>query len=116
MLKIKANPTFLAKVLITVAGEAMPAAVDVIFRHKSAKALTDWWKDAAQKPVAAALSTVIVSIDGLHDEQGNAVAYSEAALIQFLDEYHAAGAELLDAYFRELTESRAKNFGKPSST
>jgi len=116
MLKIKANPTFLAKVMITVAGESTPAVVDVVFRHKSAKAMADWWKDAAKKPVAAALNEIIVSINGLHDEQGNAVAYSEAALIQFLDEYHAAGAELLDAYFQELTESRAKNFGKPSST
>ena len=116
MLKIKANPTFAAKVKITVPGEVTPAVLDVVFRHRGGKALADWWQGAAQKPVADALSEVIETVGGLHNEAGEAVAYTDAALIQVLDQYHAAGGELLDAYFRELTESRSKNSGRPSST
>jgi hypothetical protein len=115
MLKIKANPTFSAKVKITIPGESTPAVLDVVFKHRGGKALADWWQSSAQKPVVDALSDVIESIAGLHDEAGEAVAYTDAALIQLLDQYHAAGPELLDAYFRELTESRAKNSGRPSS-
>lgn len=109
MIKVNANPTFPCKVKITLPGSEAPGVLDVTYRHKGVKALSDWWKDASEKPTYQAVSGIVADISGLHDHAGSPVAYSEEILIQFLDEYHSAGGELLGAYFKELTEARAKN-------
>lgn len=109
MIKLNQNPTFKAKVKITLAGQDSPGVLDVTFKHKGVKALGDWWSGAASRPLSEALQEIISDLSGLHDEAGEPVAYSEAVLLQFIDQYHAAGGEILNAYFRELTEARAKN-------
>lgn len=109
MLKIKANPTFIVPVKITVADSDTPVVVDVTYRHKGVNALADWWQVAAGKPVRDALNDIVETIDGLHDENGQPQAYSDVTLIKLLDNHHAAGQELLTAYFKRLQESRVKN-------
>ncbi len=109
MIKINQNPTFKAKVKITMPGADAPGVLDVTYRHKGVKALSDWWAVAALKPLHEALGDIVESIQGLHNESGDPVAYGDAVLLQFLDQYHAAGAEILNAYFKELTEARVKN-------
>ncbi len=109
MIKLNPTPTFKAKVKITLPGADAPGVLDITYQHKGVKALADWWAEAAKQPLHEALGGIVRQIDGLHNEAGEPVAYSEAVLLQFLDQYHAAGAEILNAYFKELTEARAKN-------
>lgn len=109
MFNIDPNPTFKATVKITRPGEATPGVLDVTYRHRSVQALSDWWLVSRDKPIAAALGEVIETIDGLTDADGNAVAYSEAVLLKLVQQFHAAGRELLEAYFVEISGARAKN-------
>lgn len=55
------------------------------------------------------LAAVIADWDGVYDEEGNAVPFSKEMLRKLLDAYHNAGAELVRAYVRALTESRLGN-------
>lgn len=109
MFKIEANPTFRVTVKITRPGEATPGVMDVTYRHKTVQALADWWSVAKDKPVGIALAEIIQTIDGLTDAEGNAVAYNDAVLLKILQQFHTAGADLLQAYFAELAGAREKN-------
>lgn len=110
MLRIEPAPTFNGKVLITTPG-GEPGVLDITWRHMGVRALADWWDLVRDKPVVDALCEVIESVSGLHDKDGRPVPHSPEALRQLLDAYHAAGGELLAAYFEQLTAAREKNSG-----
>ena len=90
MFKLNPNPTFTAKVALTVAGSAASAVLDVEFKHKGRVALKAWLETIADRREADILSDVIVGWSGPVDDKGEPVAYSAAALDQLLDNYPPA--------------------------
>lgn len=108
MIRITPTPTFKARVRFTQAG-ADDAVVEIEFRHKAPTALADWWRGASEKPVAVALSEVVLGWSGVIDSDGNEVACNADSLAMFIAGHGPRGGELLGAYLRELTESRQKN-------
>lgn len=109
-LRIIPAPTFKAKVSFSVAGEADVAVIDWEFRHKSPEALKAWWEAYRERPTNDAIAAISVGwLNGVIDEAGNDVPYSEEALVQFLAAHGPRREELLRTYTRELTESRQKN-------
>lgn len=109
MFKIVPNPTFKARVSLTVPGEDALPVIDVEFRHKGRAAFAAWWESVTARTDAECLNEVIVGWSGVIDETGADVAYSLAALTQMLDRYPASAVELAGAYRKALMESRAKN-------
>ena len=127
MFKIVPNPTFEGVVQITIPGESTPATLRVTWRHMGRRALAVWLKKTkpavqpAAQPVDQPAEPATVQTDaewlaeamanwaGPVDESGAAVPLSLPALAALLDSAPASGSELLAAYLREMTESRAKN-------
>lgn len=128
MFKIVPNPTFTSKVALTVHGADQPADLTVTWRHKGRAALSAWLaKPAAAAAAAAApgaagntllagvpadaawLAEVMADWSGPVLADGEPAPFCDAALIALLDSYPAAGGELMAAYLRASTESRAKN-------
>lgn len=128
MFKIVPNPTFTSKVALTVPGTDQPADLAVTWRHKGRAALSAWLaKPAAAAAAAAApgaagntllagvpadaawLAEVMADWSGPVLADGEPAQFCDAALIALLDSYPAAGGELMAAYLRASTESRAKN-------
>jgi hypothetical protein len=108
MFNIIANPTFKANVSLTVAGQDQLEVIEVEFRHKTRSALAEWLDRSLTEKSEVVLGEVIAGWKGLQDEQGIA-AYSPEALKTLLENHLVAGRELVNAYIRGLTESRAKN-------
>lgn len=108
MLKLVPNPTFTAPVQITVPGGALET-LRVTFRHKSADGLAAWFTANVEKSAKEALLEVIESWSGVVDEKGEEVPFSDEALDRLLHGYKPAANELITAYVKALTESRAKN-------
>lgn len=127
MFKIVPDPTFRAPAALTVPGKDKPVQLVIEWRHRDRNGLQQWLDDLSpQKPPATAdgeppkllppklsdvdgLAAVIADWDGVCDEEGNAVPFSKEILGKVLDAYHNAGAELVRAYVRALTESRLGN-------
>lgn len=108
MIRLVPHPTFKARVRFTQPG-ADDALIDIEFRHKAPTVLADWIKDSGSRPVADALSEVIVGWSGVVDENGTEVPFSRDTLALFLASHATRSAELFSAYWKELTESRQKN-------
>ena len=103
MFKLQPNPTFKARVALTVPGEAEPAELVVNFRHLSRSGLKEFFSSLGDKTDAEALAEII---DGWEEID---TPYSAQSLAALLDNYPASGLELFDAYRRELMEARRKN-------
>lgn len=112
-IRIIPNPTFRARVQLTVPGEP-DAAIEFVFRHKSPKALTEWHQTFGDKTSAEALSEVVEKwAGGVIDENGDEVPYTPENFALFLAAHAPRAEELLETYLREVFESRRKNSGKP---
>lgn len=124
MLKINPNPSFSSPVQLTTPGSDQVATITVTWRHKGRAALATWLRrskvqpqvtahavpeDAGTQRDAAWLAEVMADWDGPQDNDGHPVVFGQAALASLLDAYPAASGELLGAYLRAMTESRAKN-------
>ncbi len=117
-MRIDPNPTFPAKVGLTVPGQAAPAELALVFRHKGKEALQAWMRggqpgqgEAAAPPRSDAdfLGEVVAGWSGVQDAAGADVPYTPEAFARLLEAYPAAAGEIYRAYLRELTESRLKN-------
>ena len=105
MFKLTANPTFKAKVEISIPGATKPGIIEVEFKHQSKeklKAFFDQMKDSEAADVEH-LAKIIVGWSGVDTD------YSEEALDAMLDQYPAAAHELFAAYSAELLVSKRKN-------
>lgn len=109
MIKLIPDPTFKARVPFSVPGSDTPAVIEIEFAHKSPPVLAAWWEAGKGQTVAQAMADVIKGWSGVVDESGAEVPYDADALARFLGNSATRSAELLRAYFRELTESRLKN-------
>ena len=103
MLTLDPNPTFDAQVKLTVPGASAPATVGITFKYQAKSQLDSWLADIVSKPDAEALADVVIGWSEI------AAPFTPENLGKLLDKYPASGRELLDAYFRNLVESRVKN-------
>ena len=104
MFKIQPNPTFTAKVGISVPGTAKPAEIEVEFKFLKRSAVKEFWDTlTGDRKDAEALAEVIVGWKGVDQP------YSPAALETLLDNYPAAARDLFNAFSNELMASRQKN-------
>ena len=103
MFKLQPNPTFKAKVGISVAGASRPAEIDVEFKYLSKEGIKDYFDNLQGKVDAEALAEIIVGWTGPDQ------AYSAEALALLLDNYPAAASDLFDCFRRELLEAKRKN-------
>jgi hypothetical protein len=108
-LRIVPNPSFRAKVSLSVPGADAPAVIEVEFRHKGRTEFAAWWESSGGRRDEEILGDVIAGWSDVVDEHGNAVAYTREALALLLDRFPASAIELRDAYARELFEAREKN-------
>jgi hypothetical protein len=105
MFKREPNPTFPATVQITVpGGTSLP--LKVTFKHQKATALQDFLDTATGRSDAVMLEAMIASVDASEKKEGESDA---DFLADVTENYPAARSDILRAYMRELSESRAKN-------
>jgi hypothetical protein len=110
MFKIVANPTFESAVQLSRPDADAPITVQVTWRHKGTRELSAWLDAAgAAGGDAEYLDQVIVSWGRVVDEDGKPVEYSRDALAVLLANFPSAGKELVQAYYRRLTDARGKN-------
>lgn len=103
MLKINPNPTFWAKVGISIAGQAQPEQIEVEFRYLNKEAVKTYFEGIAEKSDAEALAEIIANWRGVDE------AYSADALQRLLANYPPAAFDLFEAFRRELLEAKRKN-------
>ena len=103
MLKLTPEPKFAAPVLLTVPGQESPAEIHVTFKYLSRKDLVSFYEGLKDRTIAEALGDIV------QDWEGVDAKFTAKALETLLDNYPAAGSELLAAYQRQLFESRVKN-------
>lgn len=109
-LRIIPNPTFQARIPLTVAGQDEPALLEFELRHKSPEALKEWFATCGERDTATALAEVVVRwTGGVEDERGEPVPFSPANFRLFLGAHGSRAEDMLRGYIRELTESRQKN-------
>jgi hypothetical protein len=110
MFKIIASPTFTCAVNISVPGSDKPAQVQVTFKHKTARQLSAWLMSSMERvDDVSYLEEVLTDIKPLADADGKPLDYSRDALATLLDQFPASGPELVQAYRRQLADTRAKN-------
>lgn len=100
--KLKANPTFFAKVSIPQAG-GEPQVLEVEFRHMTAKQWEEWRTRLQTMSIQDAVAQAVVGWRGVD------VEFSPAALEQLMDEYIPAGPALLAAFGKELALGKQGN-------
>lgn len=111
MFHLDPAPTFTADAALSVPGQAEPARLTIHWKHLSRDKLTEWIDalSASKLSDVDGLAQVIAGWEGVVDQQGQEVPYSIDRLRALLCGYHIAGAELVRAYVRALTESRVGN-------
>lgn len=107
--RLNPNPTFKVPVPISVPGMEQPLHVVMTFRHKTQEQLADWMARAPGRSDPDVLREVLVDWEGVHDDDGAAVAYSYERLVVFLGNYPASKGEIFSTYLSELTKAKRKN-------
>lgn len=100
-IKLTADPTFTATVLIPVAG-ADPAPVKFTFKHQTKDASIKWLNELEGKTDTAVVLEIAKAWD-LDDE------FNAANIDRLLQNYGGSGKAIFDKYLAELSGARAKN-------
>ena len=108
MFKLKANPTFRAKVVIPIPGGGKQS-IDFEFRHKTRTELKRFTEGAQGQADGAALHPIVAGWSGVTDESDQPVEYSRDALERLLDLFPSAAQAITAAYFEELAAARLGN-------
>jgi len=104
MFKLQPNPTFTAKVGISVAGQDKPVEVEIEFKYLKRSEYQAFFSSLnGNKKDNEALAEIVVGWKGID------TAFSPESLGQLLENYPAAARDLFNAFNRELMESRQKN-------
>ncbi|MFA6203787.1 MAG: phage tail assembly chaperone [Gallionella sp.] len=109
MLKLNPNPTFSATVQISVPGSEKTIAVKMVFRHRTMKQITAWFKLQEKRESSEALAELIESWSGIFDDKSNEIEFSRESLTTLLENYQPATNEIIRAYMQELAQSKVKN-------
>lgn len=110
MFKIIAAPTFTCDVRLSRPDADEAVLISCTWRHKGTRELQQWLAggaDAADE--AAFLDQVLADWSRVVDADGRPVPYGREALAALLATFPSAGRELVQAYYRRLTDARAKN-------
>jgi hypothetical protein len=113
MFKLNPAPEFTAPALLSVYGQDQRQELQVRWRHKSHSALQAWLETGRSRQAHEFLAEVIADIGGLVDAEAQPVPYSAAVLSDLLNNFHSAGAELIEGYINALQEHRRKNSSRP---
>jgi hypothetical protein len=100
MFKLQPNPTFWAKVPLTVPGKSAPVMLDFEFHYLA----EDERKNLFENRTAQEVALEIVA-----DWKGIDEPFSQEALGKLYKNYARAVIDVLETYNRELLESRRKN-------
>ena len=103
MFKLQPNPTFKAKVGLSVAGAAKPVEIEVEFRYLKKSEVKAFFDNLDGKNDAEALTEILIGWSGIDQP------YTADALALLLDNYPASARDLFGAFSRELLEARTKN-------
>lgn len=103
MFKLNPNPTFNAKVQLSVPGQDKPVSVEIEYKHLSRPQIKKYFDGLEGKTDAEALSEIILGWKGIDAE------YDSDTLQALLDNYPTSGGELFEAFRKELMEARRKN-------
>lgn len=104
MFKLKADPTFKAKVAIPVPG-GEPKNVIFIFKHRTRSGLNDWIADPKVKEMGD-LDFLMEFVLGWEDVDAE---FSRDALHTMIENFGGASTRIRDAYLAELTAARMGN-------
>lgn len=99
-LKLKADPTFSAKVEVPIAGGF--AEVTVTFKHRTRTEFSDWLKDLHRKP---RIDAVMECTCGWDLEE----AFSLESVTELDAQYMGAANAIIEAYLKEISGAREKN-------
>jgi hypothetical protein len=105
MLKLKANPTFRAKVKITTPGETTPLAVEFEFKHFTRKAYAEWLTGEASKERTYTDAVLDVAVGWFEVD----AEFNRESVEEFLQNYHAAGLAIVETHAQALTGARLGN-------
>jgi hypothetical protein len=105
---IKSPATFAGELALAVPGADEKSAVSFVFRYKGANAFAAWTAGADKRTSVDMLAEVIADWSGPEDEDGDAVAFSPAALGCLMDDYPGADAAILKCYVDLLPEERKR--------
>lgn len=109
MFRLNPDPTFTARVPLSVPGVEKPLLVAFVFKHKTKAGVEAWLTGMVGKADVDALHEVIAGWSDVVDTAGEQVPYSHTALHDLLQNYPAAKGEIFEAYLGELTKAKAKN-------
>lgn len=103
MLKLVANPTFIAKVEIPAPGA--PVSIKVEFKHMTRDAYNAYVKADAESPKANedAIMDIAVGWVGVDGE------FNRENIAQLCQLYHAAPRAIMETFVRELTQYKVGN-------
>ena len=111
MFKILAEPQFTCEINISRPDSDDAITVDVTWLHLGTRDLMAWLKAADKQPDDATyLHQVMVGWGRFVGADSKPLPYSKEALAVLLATFPSAGRELVQAYYRRLTDARAKNW------
>lgn len=102
-LKLNAEPTFKAKVLIPIPGGA-PVPVEFTFKHRNREDFSAWLKSLEDDDKAKPQAVLDIALGWDLDDQ-----FNEATVTQLLSNYIGAFQPILDKYMDELIQAKQKN-------
>jgi len=103
MLKLCPNPTFEAEVKITVPGQSAPEPVTIVFKYMPKAEMVAFTDRIQGKADAEVLAEVVLGWSEIDQP------FTPANLQLLIDNFPAAGGEIMRVFFSEHLESRAKN-------
>lgn len=106
--KITPNPTFNVQVSLSVPEQMGTAEVAFEFKYQNKTQLDAWLKNNKSKLTSQALCEIVVSW-GVKSHDDLELPVTADNMAELLNNYPAAGVEIIGAYYKALTESRAKN-------
>lgn len=107
--KLTPDPRFFAAVKITVPGQAEPVELDLEFKYLPSDEYEAWWEARKDSPMRDSLGELVLGWSGVVDDAGKAVEFSVATFGALLNNYPAAGFEILRQYVELNAGSRLKN-------
>lgn len=113
MFKLSPEIEFAADCQLSRPGVPVATVVKLTFRHKGVEARDDWLKRYVEAAKGSAESGVLLEVvagwDGIVDDSAAAVPFTPEAFAMLVGNFPTAADEVVRAYVRAMTESRAKN-------
>lgn len=107
MLKITLEPTFEAKVKITVPGKEEPGTIPLVFKYRNRDEFREYMD--SMKTEEGKKKTIAESLPDFVESWGLNVEFNHQNIETFLCNYPAAYGEIFQRYCELLLSSRLKN-------